>query len=167
MKKVLLATALFTSFATAAYAADMPSPEEAFKFMTEQMEKNIADMDTDGDKAISVEEYTKATNDKASTFDKDGTAGLSQEEYKAFALAQLDEAAAANPAMASQMEQMKSMMDAGLAMIMQQFDADKDGNLNMEELGPVNASGFSMTDFNQDGKIDMTDLEVIKTQMGM
>ncbi|MFV0431030.1 MAG: hypothetical protein ACK5MJ_02500 [Alphaproteobacteria bacterium] len=167
MKKLLLTMPLLASFATTALAAEAPKPEKMIKSLSTQVKKSIKDMDKDGDKAVSVEEYTQFINNKALSFDKDGTKGLSKEEYKTFALAQLEESIQANPVMATQLEQIKSAIEANLDVAMQQFDTNKDGTLNTEELTPVNASGFAMTDFNQDGKLDMGDVESIKKQMGL
>lgn len=159
----LVATSVaFGSIATPSFAArQKPTREQRAEWMMQQL-------DTNGDKKVSLEEIQAKTADAFKAFDTDGNGQVTREEIKAkreaFREARKEIRAAKDQTGAEKqaaMEKIKALRPAMLPGMrpkaFDRVDTDKNGTLSLAEVSDRAGQMFKRRDKNGDGFIDAAD----------
>lgn len=97
-------------------------------------------LDTDGNKAISRDEFVKYSADRFGKADADGNGSISAAEFNAF--------------MDQERERRRLMMQERM---FKQMDANGDGEISREEMEAHAAKKFDRMDRNSDGQLNVDD----------
>lgn len=116
---------------------------------------SFADLDTNGDGQLTLEELTARPADHFASADTNGDGALSADEMAAMMLAQMQDRVAA---MAAQM--------------VARLDANKDGLIQADEMKPMGQEGaglermFAIMDINGDGAVSADEFSLVTERLG-
>jgi hypothetical protein len=159
MKKVLiLTTVAATLLGSVAFAAEHGKGNMGGMGMaggSPLAQISFADLDTNGDGQLTLEELTAQPANHFASADTDGDGGLSADEMTEMMMAR-----------------MKDRIATMAAQMIERIDANKDGQIQADEMKPMGADGaglermFAIMDINGDGAVSQEEFDLVTQRLG-